>query len=188
MADLCAAPGGKTGQLIAAGADVTAVDRDAGRMERLAGNLARWGLKANLVTADILDWQPTELFDAILLDAPCSATGTIRRHPDAMRLKRPRDVQSMAEAQDRLIAAAATMLRPGGRMIYSVCSLQPEEGAPRIGAAVARRILRSDPFMPAELAAIPQARSPDGYLITNPSIWSERGGMDGFFAARLVRT
>jgi len=187
VADLCAAPGGKTGQLIAAGANVTAVERDPARMERLAGNLARWGMKANLITADILEWQPSEPFDAILLDAPCSATGTIRRHPDVMRLKRQGDVRSMAEAQDRLIAAALGMLRPGGRLVYSVCSLQPEEGAPRIGAALGRGV-RSDPFMPHELETIPEARSPDGYLHTHPAIWPEAGGMDGFFAARLVRT
>ena len=187
VADLCAAPGGKTGQLIAAGANVTAVERDPARMERLAGNLARWGMKANLITAEILEWQPSEPFDAILLDAPCSATGTIRRHPDVMRLKRQGDVRSMAEAQDRLIAAALGMLRPGGRLVYSVCSLQPEEGAPRIGAALGRGV-RSDPFMPHELETIPEARSPDGYLHTHPAIWPEAGGMDGFFAARLVRT
>ena len=188
VGDLCAAPGGKTGQLAATGARVVAVDRDRSRVERLIGNLGRWGLKAETVAADVLDWRPDGYFDAILLDAPCSATGTIRRHPDVMRLKRPTDVKALTEMQDRLIAAAIAMLRPGGRLIYSVCSLQPEEGAPRIGAALARRGVRSDPFMPEELAALPEARSPDGYLRTHPALWPERGGMDGFFAARLIRT
>lgn len=188
VGDLCAAPGGKTGQLAATGARVVAVDRDRSRVERLIGNLGRWGLQAETVAADVLDWRPDGYFDAILLDAPCSATGTIRRHPDVMRLKRPTDVKALTEMQDRLIAAAIAMLRPGGRLIYSVCSLQPEEGAPRIGAALARRGVRSDPFMPEELAALPEARSPDGYLRTHPALWPERGGMDGFFAARLIRT
>ena len=183
MADLCAAPGGKTGQLAAAGAHVTALERDPGRIERLAGNLLRWGLHADLIQADATTWAPAEQFDAILLDAPCSATGTIRRHPDVPYLKRPNDIKTLTVAQDRLLAAAAAMLKPGGRLIYAVCSLQPEEGAPRLAAAG----LRPDPFTPDELATLPEARTPEGHLRTHPALWSERGGMDGFFAARLIK-
>jgi 16S rRNA (cytosine967-C5)-methyltransferase len=188
VADLCAAPGGKTAQLAAAGATVVAVERDGARMARLAENLRHWGLDAELVQADAAEWTDSRQFDAILLDAPCSATGTIRRHPDVPRLKRPRDVRAMAETQDRLLASAAARLRPGGRLIYSVCSLQSEEGEARASAAIARGGLRHDPFVPAELAALPQALTPEGFLRTLPSMWAEQGGMDGFFAARLIKT
>jgi 16S rRNA (cytosine967-C5)-methyltransferase len=184
IADLCAAPGGKTAQLAASGAEVTAVERDPARLERLAGNLRRWGLHATLVHADAAEWDPGNRFDAVLLDAPCSATGTIRRHPDVARIKRPRDVASLARAQDELLAAAAQLLRSGGRLIYAVCSLQPEEAAPRIAALPE---LRPSPFTREELACLPEARTPEGFLRTHPGLWPERGGMDGFFAARLVR-
>ena len=185
IADLCAAPGGKTGQLAAAGATVTALERDPNRLTRLAENLAHWGLHAELIQADATTWTPTgEKFDAILLDAPCSATGTIRRHPDVPHLKRASDIKTLIQAQDRLLAAAAAMLKPGGRLIYAVCSLQSEEGAARV---VAVPNLRPDPFTPGELAMLPEARTPDGYLHTHPALWPERGGMDGFFAARLIR-
>lgn len=188
VADLCAAPGGKTAQLAAAGAAVTAVDRDAARLARLRDNLRRWRFEAETVEADATSWRPAGPFDAVLLDAPCSATGTIRRHPDVPHIKRPRDVQALTEMQDRLLVAAVAMLRPGGRMIYSVCSLQPEEGAARIQAALARGGLRHDPFAPAELASLPEALTDDGYLRTLPCMWAERGGMDGFFAARLIKS
>jgi 16S rRNA (cytosine967-C5)-methyltransferase len=187
IADLCAAPGGKTAQLAAAGARVTAVERDPARLERLTGNLRRWNLQADVINADATDWTPPELFDAVLLDAPCSATGTIRRHPDVAHLKRPRDVQTVTQAQDKLLQAAAAMLRPGGRLIYAVCSLQPEEADPRIAAAVERTDLRHDKFRPAELAALPEALTKDGFLRTHPGLWPDRGGMDGFFAARLIK-
>lgn len=187
VADLCAAPGGKTGQLAAAGAAVTAVERDPARLARLAENLKRWGLTAELVQEDANTWRPAEPFDAVLLDAPCSATGTIRRHPDILHLKRPRDVQALTEAQDALLASAAAMLRPGGRLVYAVCSLQPEEGEPRIEAALARGGLRLDPFTAAELAALPESLTPDCFLRTHPGMWPDRGGMDGFFAARMIR-
>ncbi|HEY4172526.1 MAG TPA: transcription antitermination factor NusB [Rhodopila sp.] len=188
VADLCAAPGGKTAQLAAAGAIVTALERDPTRIERLTANLKRWGLPADVINADALEWTPPGLFDAILLDAPCSATGTIRRHPDVARLKRPRDVQTVVQAQDKLLEAAAAMLRPGGRLIYAVCSLQPEEGAPRVAAAVARGGLRHDAFTVEEMAALPAALTREGFLRTHPGLWRERGGMDGFFAARLVKS
>ena len=140
-----------------------------------------------MINADATDWTPPAPFDAVLLDAPCSATGTIRRHPDVARIKRPRDVQTVTQAQDKLLQAAAGMLRQGGRLIYAVCSLQPEEGAPRIAAA-AKFGLRHDPFSPEELAALPEARTREGFLRTHPGLWPERGGMDGFFAARLIKT
>jgi 16S rRNA (cytosine967-C5)-methyltransferase len=186
IVDLCAAPGGKTAQLAAAGAVVTAVERDAGRIARLTTNLQHWHLQAEVINADATEWRPAEPFDAVLLDAPCSATGTIRRHPDVARIKRPRDVQTVVQAQDKLLAAAAGMLRPGGRLIYAVCSLQPEEGAPRVAAA-AKLGLRHDPFRAEELAALPEALTPEGFVRTHPGLWRERGGMDGFFAARLIR-
>lgn len=187
VADLCASPGGKTAQLVAAGAVVSAVERDPARIERLAANLKRCGLHADVINADATTWTPPALFDAVLLDAPCSATGTIRRHPDVARVKRPRDVQTVTLAQDSLLQAAAAMLRPGGRLVYSVCSLQPEEGVPRIASTVAKTGLRHDPFSPDELAALPEALTPEGFLQTHPGLWRDRGGMDGFFAARLIK-
>jgi 16S rRNA (cytosine967-C5)-methyltransferase len=183
VADLCAAPGGKTAQLAAAGARVTAVERDPARLARLADNLARWGLSAELVQADAASWIPAALFDAVLLDAPCLATGTIRRHPDVPHLKRPRDLTARTAAQDARLAAAARMLKPGGRLIYAVCSLQPEEGAPRLAAAG----LRPLPFRPDDLPGLPEAIGPEGHLRTHPGMWPALGGLDGFFAARLVR-
>ncbi len=186
VADLCAAPGGKTAQLAAAGAEVFAVERDPGRIRRLNENLSRLGLAVDVAVADVLEWQPPALLDAVLLDAPCSATGTIRRHPDVQRLRRPKDVAELATAQDRMLAAAARMLRPGGRLIYAVCSLQPEEGAARV-ADPGRFGLRAAPFTAEELAAFPEARTAAGHLRTHPGLWRDRGGVDGFFAARLVR-
>jgi 16S rRNA (cytosine967-C5)-methyltransferase len=187
IADLCAAPGGKTAQLAASGAVVTAIERDPGRIERLQANLTRWQLPADVINADATTWTPPAQFDAVLLDAPCSATGTIRRHPDVARLKRPRDVQTVVQAQDRLLEAAAVMLRPGGRLVYAVCSLQPEEGAPRIAAAVEKTGLLHDPFRGHELEALPEALTREGFLRTHPGLWRDRGGMDGFFAARLIK-
>ena len=186
VADLCAAPGGKTAQLAAAGAAVTAVERDPGRVARLAENLARLGLAAALVQADATAWQPEAPFDAILLDAPCTATGTIRRHPDVAHIKRPRDVAAAAEAQARLLAAAARMLAPGGRLVFATCSLQPEEGEAHIPRAAALGLVH-EPFTAADLPGLPEAITPGGWLRTRPDVWPERGGMDGFFAARFRR-
>lgn len=187
VADLCAAPGGKTAQLAAAGARVTALDRDPIRLARLRENLDRLGLAAETIAADAAEWTPPELFDAVLLDAPCSATGTIRRHPDVPHLKRPRDVVAACAVQDRLLAAALGMLRPGGRLIYAVCSLQPEEGWPRIESLISNAIGRFSPFTPEELRVVPEARTTRGTLRTHPGLWPQLGGMDGFFAARVVR-
>src|SRR5271166_2841755 len=187
VADVCAAPGGKSGQLAATGAAVTAIERDPARTERLTANLRHWGLHADVITADATAWTPPAPFDAVLLDAPCSATGTIRRHPDVARLKRPRDVESLIRTQDLLLESAAYMVRPGGRLIYAVCSLQPEEGVPRVAEAIREGHFRHDPFRPDELAALPEALTHEGFLRTHPGLWPDRGGMDGFFAARLIR-
>ena len=186
VADLCAAPGGKAAQIAASGAAVTALERDPIRMQRLAENLARLRLPADAVLADALTWRPPAPFDAVLLDVPCSATGTIRRHPDVPFLKRPRDIETLVVQQRALIAAAAAMLRPGGRLVYAVCSLQPEEGPGQVAAALAAG-LRHDPVRPDELSAIPEALTADGCLRTHPGLWPDRGGMDGFFAARFVK-
>jgi 16S rRNA (cytosine967-C5)-methyltransferase len=187
VADLCAAPGGKTAQLASAGAIVTAVERDPQRLARLRDNLRRCRLSAETIQADATAWTSSSKFDAILLDAPCSATGTIRRHPDIAYTKRPRDVRSLIDTQDKLLAAAAAMLRPGGRLIFAVCSLQPEETVPRIEAALTRHPLREQPFTADELAILPESLTEHGFLRTLPSLWPERAGMDGFFAARLIK-
>jgi 16S rRNA (cytosine967-C5)-methyltransferase len=187
VVDLCAAPGGKTAQLAAAGAAVTAVERDPARLARLVGNLRHWGLHADCVQADVADWKAPAPFAAALLDAPCTATGTIRRHPDVLHLKRPRDVKAMVATQDRLLATAAALLPPGGRLVYSVCSLQPEEGPARIAACLAGGNWRHERVTADELPDVPEGVTADGFLRTHPGMWSELGGMDGFFAARLIR-
>jgi 16S rRNA (cytosine967-C5)-methyltransferase len=186
--DLCAAPGGKAAQLAATGARVTAVEHDSARLPRLRENFLRLRLQVETVQADATKWRPPALVDAVLLDAPCTATGTIRRHPDVPHIKRPRDVAAMVGAQTALLDAAAAMLKPGGRLVYAVCSLQPEEGFARIEAACASGRLRHDPFTEAELAVLPEARDALGCLRTLPHFLADQGGMDGFFAARLVRT
>ena len=189
VVDLCAAPGGKTMQLAAAGAAVTAVDISAKRLERVRENLRRVGLSADLVIGDAASWRPVQPASLVLLDAPCTATGTIRRHPDVARLKTPDDVARLVETQDRLLANAAAMLGPGGTLIYAVCSLQPEEGPERVAARLARDpALRRVPVTEGELGDLAEAITPDGDLRTLPCHWAERGGMDGFYAARLTRT
>ncbi|OUJ14420.1 RsmB/NOP family class I SAM-dependent RNA methyltransferase [Acetobacter sp. DsW_063] len=186
VADLCAAPGGKTAQLANAGAVVTAVERDPARLERFKENIVRLKLDVTTICADATAWTPDAPLDAILLDAPCSATGTGRRHPDALWIKRPRDLEALTEGQDALLAAAFQMLKPGGRLVYAVCSLQKEEGPDRAAAAL-RIGFTADPFQPSELADIPEALTPEGWLRTHPGLWPELGGMDGFFAARFIR-
>ncbi len=185
VADLCAAPGGKTAQLAATGAEITALEWEPRRIVRLRENLKRLRLEVEIVQHDATTWRPQTPFDAILLDAPCSATGTIRRHPDVPHLKRPRDMAMLAAGQDRLLANAAAMLRPGGRLVYAVCSLQGEEGANRVANVPG---LTPDPFTPEEFSLLPQARTKLGHLRTHPGLWPERGGMDGFFAARMIKT
>ncbi len=187
IADLCAAPGGKTAQLAARGACVTAVERDPARLARLRGNLDRLRLSAKLVQADAALWRPAETLDAVLLDAPCSATGTIRRHPDVPHLKRRADLPGLAAGQDRLLDAACAMLRPGGRLVYAVCSLQREEGPDRAEAALARLPLEPDPAAPDELPGLEMAATQHGWVRTTPALWPGRGGLDGFFIARFRR-
>ena len=184
IADLCAAPGGKTLQLAAAGARVTAVDISPARLRRLAENLRRCGLTADPVAADALDWRPEAPPDAILLDAPCSATGTIRRHPDLPFLRDGSGIPDLVALQSRLIDHALALLRPGGRLVYAVCSLLPDEGEAQIAAALARH-----PGLTAEAPALPGTDpawiTPEGGLRTRPDHWPDLGGMDGFFMARL---
>ena len=186
VADLCAAPGGKTLQLCAAGALVTAVDISARRIGRLNDNLARAGMTAELVTADAGKWAPTEKFDAILLDAPCSGTGTLRRHPDIAWLKDGEDVSRLTLTQDRLLAHALDLLKPGGTLVYAVCSLEEDEGPARIEAVLGREPqVKHVPVQPGELPGLTEAITPAGDIRTLPSMWPERGGLDGFYIARL---
>ena len=186
VADLCAAPGGKTMQLCAAGANVTAVDISARRMIRVGENLARAGLTAELITADASKWTAPEPFDAILLDAPCSGTGTLRRHPDIAWLKDEEDVGRLTLTQDRLLLHAVEQLKPGGTLVYAVCSLQEDEGPARIEALLARdKRLSRIPVQPADLPGLDGALTKDGDVRTLPSMWPERGGLDGFYIARL---
>lgn len=189
VVDLCAAPGGKTAQLAAAGARVIAVDRAESRLRRLAENMQRLGLadRVTTVCADAARWRPDSPVDAVLLDAPCTATGTIRRHPDVPRLKKAGDAASLAATQDALLAAAADMLKPGGRLVYCVCSLQPEEGPHRIATAAALP-LAPEAVTAAEVGGLAESITPEGWLRTLPFHMGERGGMDGFFAARFRRT
>jgi len=187
VADLCAAPGGKTMQLCTAGAQVTAVDISARRMIRLGDNLARSGLSAELVTSDVAKWNSSEKFDAVLLDAPCSGTGTLRRHPDIAWLKSEEDVARLTLAQDRLLLRAVDLLKPGGTLVYATCSLQEDEGPARIDSLLARdRRLRRVPPQAHELPELADALTSPGDVRTLPSMWAERGGLDGFYIARLV--
>jgi 16S rRNA (cytosine967-C5)-methyltransferase len=185
--DLCAAPGGKTLQLAAAGADVTALDVSDDRLNRLRENLSRTGLSARIVTADALDWRPDALFDAVLLDAPCTATGTLRRHPDIAHLRRADDVARMAALQDWLLDAAWAMVAPGGRLVFCTCSLLPEEGEARARAFRARTPDAEPAPVTPEEAGDPALVTPQGWLRCRPDLWAEDGGMDGFFAARFER-
>ena len=192
VADLCAAPGGKTAQLALAGARVTALDRSATRLARVAENLARLKLEAETVTADALEWQPPEAFDAVLLDAPCSSTGTIRRHPDVPWLKSEADLAVLISLQQRLLDRTAALLKPGGRLIYCVCSLEPEEGERQIAALLARepRFAR-EPVTAADVGGCAEFISTKGDLRTLPHFLPDPdphwGGLDGFYAARIIR-
>ena len=177
--DLCAAPGGKTLQLAAAGWQVTALDNNAKRLGRVKQNLARTGLSADVVEADALTWDPPALFDAVLVDAPCSATGTCRRHPDVIHRIGLRQIAEQAVLQAALLARAAAMVKPGGTLIYAVCSLEHEEGEDQ----AAQVALTRDPIRADELPAglVPSA---DGSLRTDPGMLADAGGLDGFFIAR----
>lgn len=189
--DLCAAPGGKTAQLAAAGAAVMAVDRSAERLKRLKANMARLQLTVETHAADALDLDLAP-FDAVLLDAPCSATGTIRRHPDVAWTKREADVAGLAALQARLLDKAATLVGPGGRLVYCTCSLEPEEGERQIAAFLARHpAFRRSPIAAEELGGLAAAVTPHGELRTLPCHLPHDeprlAGLDGFFAARLLR-
>lgn len=180
--DLCAAPGGKTMQLAAAGAQVTALDMSGPRLKRLHENLARTGLSAEVITADALTWQTDAPFDAILLDAPCSATGTIRRHPDLPFVRKPGDVAELVTLQAQMLDHALTLLKPGGRLVYCTCSLLPDEGEAQILAALARH----PALKPLPLPQMPFGRATeDGGWRTLPG--DLPGGNDGFYMALLCR-
>jgi 16S rRNA (cytosine967-C5)-methyltransferase len=184
--DLCAAPGGKTMQLAATGHNVTAVDASGSRLERLRENLDRTHLEATLVEGDVLKWTPTQRFDAILLDAPCSATGTFRRHPEVLYRARPQIVAEGAELQDKLLDCAMRWLKPGGSLVYSVCSLEPQEGE-QVVAAFLSRHPEFEIDKPKELPAFVPITS-EGWARILPGLLEAEGGLDGFFMARLVRT
>ncbi|GIT90958.1 16S rRNA methyltransferase [Jannaschia pagri] len=185
--DLCAAPGGKTMQLAAAGAEVTALDVSEARLKRVAENLTRTGLSATVVTADAMNWTPPAPFDAILLDAPCTATGTIRRHPDLPHLREARDVEALTRMQFHLLDRALTMLAPGGRLVFCTCSLLPVEGEHQITAALKRHPdLRATALDPAAYGLPPETQSPHGLRLL-PDLWPDRGGLDGFYMALLTK-
>jgi 16S rRNA (cytosine967-C5)-methyltransferase len=191
IADLCAAPGGKTAQLAAAGARVTAVDRSAARLTRLQDNLQRLGLTAEIVQADAAQWQH-EPFDAVLVDAPCLATGTIRRHPDIPWLKSESDLAKLTGLQARLLDRAAELVRPGGTIVYCTCSLEPEEGEHAIAALLTRNAgLSRQPIAAQEVGGQSEFVTRDGDLRTLPchlpDADSRLAGLDGFYAARIVR-
>ena len=184
--DLCAAPGGKTMQLASAGWRVTAVDSSQSRLARLRDNLARTGLEAEIVAADVLRWQPPAAADAVLLDAPCSATGIFRRHPDVLHRIRPSQIAELAVLQAALLVRAAAWVRPGGRLVFATCSLEPAEGEAQLASFLAAHAhFRILPIDPAELPAGMTPRS-DGTLRTLPGMVAA-GGNDGFFIARLER-
>jgi 16S rRNA (cytosine967-C5)-methyltransferase len=196
IADLCAAPGGKTAQLVQAGAKVTAVDRSPGRMTRLRDNLARLSLEAEAVVADAAEWQggdATGGFDGILVDAPCSSTGTIRRHPDVTWLRQEADIGALMALQKRLLQKAVALLKPGGMLVYCTCSLEPEEGEQAIaGLLAAESGVRRVPIEAGEVAGLSEILTAEGDLRTLPCHLPHAdprlGGLDGFYAARLVKS
>ncbi len=181
--DLCAAPGGKTMQLAAAGAKVTALDVSEARLARVQENLARTGLTAEIIAADALEWTPEDPFDAVLLDAPCSATGTLRRHPDLAFARDGTGIDALVTLQKRLLDKAITFLKPGGRLVYCTCSLLPEEGEAQVDAFLERHKEFAAIELPAE---DPQWQVSQGLRI-RPDHWAELGGIDGFFVACLEK-
>jgi 16S rRNA (cytosine967-C5)-methyltransferase len=189
VADLCAAPGGKTAQLAAAGARVTAVDRSPARLARLQQNLKRLSLVSDLVCADAAEWD-AEPFDAVLLDAPCSSTGTIRRHPDVSWLKQPADIEKLGALQRRLLARAVALTRPGGMLVYCTCSLEPEESMQAVDELLAREpCVQRSPIQPSELFGHSEFVTEAGDMRTLPCHLPDAdarlSGLDGFYAARL---
>ena len=186
--DLCAAPGGKTMQLAAAGAAVVAVDASAARLARLRDNLERTRLAAEVVAADALAWRPDRRFDAVLLDAPCSASGTLRRHPDLPWLRRDSDVASLAARQVALLDRAWESVAAGGRLVYCVCSLLPEEGEAQVAGFLARNPAATVlPPEPERLGVPTDWIDAAGGLRTRPDLWPDRGGLDGFYAVCFGR-
>jgi 16S rRNA (cytosine967-C5)-methyltransferase len=191
VADLCAAPGGKTAQLALAGAHVTAVDRARARLQRLRDNLARLALKAEIIAADVEEWS-AEPFDAVLLDAPCSATGTIRRHPDVPWLKNAEDIVKLSALQRRLLDRALALTKPGGTLVYCTCSLEPDENEAIVADLRARAPnVRRTPIAAAEVFGCAEFISKEGDLRTLPCHFpdsdSRFAGIDGFYAARLLK-
>ena len=184
--DLCAAPGGKTMQLADVGATVTALDISDARLDKLRDNLGRTGLSADIVVGDGLTWSADELFDAILLDAPCSATGTMRRHPDLAHAKSGLDLDALLDLQSRLLDRAIDLLRPGGRVVYCTCSLLHAEGEAKLAAALDRHPdLR---VLPIDLPGVEKDWiTEQGGLRLRPDFWPDLGGMDGFFSAALQK-
>lgn len=185
--DLCAAPGGKTMQLSAAGFAVTALDNSARRMNRLMANLERTRLNAERVTADLMEWQPSEPYDAVLLDAPCSATGTMRRHPDVLQRIDIKQITNLAAIQSAMLDRAAAWVKPGGLLVFATCSLEPHEGEAQAEAFLARHPdYQTQAVNPCEL---PQEILPNaqGHVRTMPPMLADQGGLDGFFMARFVR-
>ena len=188
LVDLCAAPGGKTAQLAAAGARVTAIDRSPRRLDRLLANLRRLDLPVEAFVADALTWRPDSPVDGVLLDAPCTTTGAIRRHPDVPHLKLPDDVTRLSVVQENLLRAAVDMLAPGATLIYCTCSLEPDEGPNRIealmrsGAPVERKQIE-----PVEVGGRDDWITADGDLRTLPCHLAEYDGVDGFYCARLIK-
>ena len=187
--DMCAAPGGKTMQLAAKGAIVTALDKSEGRLERVKENLDRTKLSAEIICADALEWAPEgDLYDIVLLDAPCSATGTFRRHPDVLYNRSPKDVANLVRLQDKLLAKAAEFVRPGGTLLYCTCSLMPKEGQPRVDTFLQNLPdFRLIPILNVPSLALPQEAFSEGSLRSLPYYLEDKGGMDGFFIARLER-
>jgi 16S rRNA (cytosine967-C5)-methyltransferase len=193
IADLCAAPGGKTAQLVQAGAQVTAIDRSPNRVARLRDNFARLALEAQTVVADATEWQTDDQFDGVLVDAPCASTGTIRRHPDVAWLRQELDVGALMALQKRLLQRAAALLKPGGTLVYCTCSLEPEEGEQVIAALLAAESgMRRAPVEASEVAGLAEILTPEGGLRTLPCHLPHAdprlGGLDGFYAARLVKS
>jgi 16S rRNA (cytosine967-C5)-methyltransferase len=193
IADLCAAPGGKTAQLVQAGATVTAIDRSPARVARLRDNLARLGLEAETVLADATEWQTEQKFDGVLVDAPCASTGTIRRHPDVAWLRQELDIGALMALQNRLLQKAAALLKPGGMLVYCTCSLEPEEGEQAIAALLsAEPDMRRAPVEAGEVAGLAEILTPEGDLRTLPCHLphadARLSGLDGFYAARLVKS
>ncbi|MBH5402780.1 methyltransferase domain-containing protein [Bradyrhizobium sp. CNPSo 4010] len=194
IADLCAAPGGKTAQLAFSGAHVTAIDRSPARVARLRENLTRLSLQAETIVADAVEWAgPAEAFDGILIDAPCTSTGTIRRHPDVAWLRHESDIAPLAALQQRLLRKSVSLLKPGGTLVYCTCSLEPEEGEQAVAALLAAEpALRRAPIAASEVAGLDEILNRDGDLRTLPCHLPNEdpklGGLDGFFAARLVKS